>query len=706
MTTSTNESQVHSTISSLTRELFLKGNRSEIIGAALIMAIVIAMILPLPTWLLDILIAINISISCLLIVLVMQIRESIHLSTFPAILLITTLFRVSINVSTTRHILLEGEAGHIIEAFGEVVVGGNIVVGLVVFIILTMIQFLVITKGSERVAEVGARFALDAMPGKQLAIDIEAKSGNISTAEAQTRRSRLATESQFFGAMDGALKFVKGDAIAGILITLTNLIGGMIIGITQRNMSASDAGRLYSILSIGDALVAQIPALLTSITAGLLITRISGAAEKSSAHMGSEITQQVTFYPKAWMTASIAMAAFGFIPGMPWPVFFTLSAGSLTYGFFLLKAQSQKGRESKQPQYTDFDEIREFQPVLPFLLRFDSTKDNVDARINLVRIARRTRNNLVVKYGLVSPAIETQSDVKLLDAEAEFCHNEVRVFKMDIPCGYRVASCSAADIEAMSEQVIRVEPHPWHQEKSLFWLPSELEATLNERKINHISDWELIENKIESALFRLAPRHFGVEQASKLLKWIASGHPELAKELERIVPIQRFTDVMQRLLLERVSIRNVIRIAEILIEWGQKERDPAILVECIRNGISREIANINSEDLTLFGLLFDPAIEEHIRSSIRQTAFGDYVALESAYLDKLKDSLYDILKTVNEQKCKVILTAPDIRSHVRSLIDNKFGDISVMSMPEVPPDFKVHVLGVVSVETPSSPQTT
>ena len=697
-----NDGGVNVTFYSLTRELFLKGNRSEIIGAILVMAIVISMILPLPTWLLDILIAINISIACLLMVLVMQVKDSIHLSTFPALLLITTLFRVSINVASTRQILLEGNAGHIIEAFGEVVVGGNIVVGLVVFIILTVVQFLVITKGSERVAEVGARFTLDAMPGKQLAIDIEVKSGNISVEEAQARRNRLATESQFFGAMDGALKFVKGDAIAGILITLTNLIGGMVIGIIQRGMSAGDAGRLYSILAIGDALVAQIPALLSSITAGLLITRISGVTERDSGHMGRQITNQITFYPKAWITASVAIAAFGLVPGMPWPVFFVLSAGSLTYGFFLIKADSKKQLDNKRPQYTDFDEIREFQPIFPFLIRFNSDQTEAEACVNLVRLSRRVRNNLVLKYGLVSPAIETQSDIYLQDAEAEFCHNEVCVFKIKLPRGHRVASFGIADFHKIDIQAIHQEPHPWRQDTSLLWLPESTAARLNELSIHHISDWEFMEQKIESALFKLAPKHFGVEQASKLLKWLSSVHPEVAKELERIVPTQRLADVLQRLLIEKVAIRNVVRIAELLIEWGQKERDPAVLVECVRNGIAREIANANADEFVLASILFDPMVENNIRESIRQTAFGDYVALEQKYLERLTDSMYDILKATTDRSRKVILTAPDIRSHVRGLFNDKFHGIAVMSVPEVPPDFKVQVLGVVAAELRSS----
>lgn len=704
MNASNKEYLERTSIYMLIREVFLKDNRSGIVGATFVLMVVIFMIMPAPVWLLDVMIAINIAASCFLLILVMQIKHSVDMSTFPVVLLIATLFRVSINVSSTRQILLEGNAGDIIEAFGEVVIGGSIVVGLVIFFILTTVLFLVITKGSERVAEVGARFTLDAMPGKQLAIDIDARNGNISAEEAQLRRSLLAKESQFFGAMDGALKFVKGDAIAGILITLTNLIGGMVIGITQRQMSAGEAAQLYTVLSIGDALVAQIPALLTSISAGILITRISGVSEQDSGHVGRQITQQVTDYPKAWVTASISIAAFGLLPGMPWYVFFVLSAGSLLCGISLLRKEAKEANQPpSQPKYTDFDEIREFRPVFPFLLRFKSTQEDLETRVDLIRIARRTRNNLVLIYGLVSPPIETRSGVDLIDSEADFCHNEVQVLKIDIPRGYRVASCRVADIEAMDVQPIQSRPHPWHQEKFLFWLPKDLQLTLDERGIYNISDSEYVEKQFESALFRLAPRHFGIEQTSRLMRWLSSEYPEVGKELERVIPIPRFADVLQRLLLEKVSIRNILRISEILIEWGQKERDPVVLVECVRNGISREIANANGPNLVLSSLLIEGSTEERLRSSIRQTAFGDFLDLEVEYTDRLKDSLHDALMNTSEGELKVVLTAPDIRLHVRNMIADKFDEIAVMSLPEVPPDFKVHVLGVISGESSSLP---
>jgi type III secretion protein V len=272
---------------------------------------------------------------------------------------------------------------------------------------------------------------------------------------------------------------------------------------------------------------------------------------------------------------------------------------------------------------------------------------------------------------------------------------------MNLPCGHRVASCKSADIQAIGVQAIRIDPHQWHQEKSLFWLPKDTHSKLDELEIYHISDWEYLEKKFESALFQLAPIHFGVEQASKLMRWLASEYPEVAKELERILPVQRFADVMQRLLLERVSIRNIVRISEILIEWGQKERDPIVLVECVRNGISREIASAHCRNLVLSATLVDPSTEDRIRASIRQTAFGDFLSLESDYIEKIKDSLHDALKNSNEWEPQIILTAPDIRLHMRKLFGDKFDHIAVMSLPEVPPDFKVHVLGVISGESPS-----
>uniref|UniRef100_UPI0013CEE47B flagellar biosynthesis protein FlhA n=1 Tax=Pseudomonas viridiflava TaxID=33069 RepID=UPI0013CEE47B len=275
--------------------------RTEIVGAVMVMAIVFMMILPLPTWLVDVLIALNICISSLLIVLAMYLPRPLAFSTFPAVLLLTTMFRLSLSISTTRLILLQQDAGHIVEAFGSFVVGGNLAVGLVIFLILTIVNFLVITKGSERVAEVAARFTLDAMPGKQMSIDSDLRANLINVREARHRREQLSKESQLFGAMDGAMKFVKGDAIAGLVIVFINLIGGFSIGVLQNGMEAGDAMHLYSVLTIGDGLIAQIPALLISLTAGMIITRVAPDSQTADANIGHEIAEQLTSQLKAWV---------------------------------------------------------------------------------------------------------------------------------------------------------------------------------------------------------------------------------------------------------------------------------------------------------------------------------------------------------------------------------------------------------------------
>ncbi|EPM92553.1 type III secretion protein HrcV, partial [Pseudomonas syringae pv. actinidiae ICMP 19070] len=297
--------------------------RSEVVGAFFVIAIVFMMITPLPTGLVDVLIAVNICISCLLIMLAMHLPRPLAFSTFPAVLLLTTMFRLALSISTTRLILLNQDAGHIVEAFGQFVVGGNLAVGLVIFLILTVVNFLVITKGSERVAEVGARFTLDAMPGKQMSIDSDLRANLISVYEARNRRSELNKESQLFGAMDGAMKFVNGDAIASLIIVAINMIGGISIGVVQHGMTAGDALQLYTVLTIGDGLIAQIPALLISVTCGMIITRVPNTEAGVEANIGREIAEQITSQPKAWIIAAVAMLGFAALPGMPTGVFIT-----------------------------------------------------------------------------------------------------------------------------------------------------------------------------------------------------------------------------------------------------------------------------------------------------------------------------------------------------------------------------------------------
>ncbi|BBP67649.1 hypothetical protein PHLH5_51900 [Pseudomonas sp. Cab53] len=322
--------------------------RIEVAGAFVVLGIVFMLILPLPTSVVDALIAVNICISCLLIVLSLYLPRPLAFSSFPAVLLLTTLFRLALSVATTRLILLQGDAGHIVQAFGNFVVGGNLAVGLVIFLILTVVNFLVITKGSERVAEVAARFTLDALPGKQMSIDSDLRANLIDVNEARRRREELNKESQLFGAMDGAMKFVKGDAIAGLVIVVINLIGGFSVGMMQHDMGASESMHLYSVLTIGDGLIAQIPALLISLTAGMIITRVSPEGQPAGSSVGKEIASQLTAEPKAWVIASVGMLGFAALPGMPTLVFIVIALITGTAGIVQLYARARQARQGDQ----------------------------------------------------------------------------------------------------------------------------------------------------------------------------------------------------------------------------------------------------------------------------------------------------------------------------------------------------------------------
>ncbi|EPN33719.1 type III secretion protein HrcV, partial [Pseudomonas syringae pv. actinidiae ICMP 18807] len=406
--------------------------RSEVVGAFFVIAIVFMMITPLPTGLVDVLIAVNICISCLLIMLAMHLPRPLAFSTFPAVLLLTTMFRLALSISTTRLILLNQDAGHIVEAFGQFVVGGNLAVGLVIFLILTVVNFLVITKGSERVAEVGARFTLDAMPGKQMSIDSDLRANLISVYEARNRRSELNKESQLFGAMDGAMKFVNGDAIASLIIVAINMIGGISIGVVQHGMTAGDALQLYTVLTIGDGLIAQIPALLISVTCGMIITRVPNTEAGVEANIGREIAEQITSQPKAWIIAAVAMLGFAALPGMPTGVFITIAIICGAGGMLQLQRAKPKAEEqgavAVAPEMNGKEDLRTFSPSRQFVLQFHPGQNSalVDA---LVSEIRQRRNRLVVQFGLTLPSFIIEYVDHLQPDEFRFTVYDVPMLK-------------------------------------------------------------------------------------------------------------------------------------------------------------------------------------------------------------------------------------------------------------------------------------
>ncbi|MDQ0083802.1 type III secretion protein V [Variovorax boronicumulans] len=635
---------------SLIKNLVPKGGRADVAMSGIVIAIVIAMILPLPVWLLDGLLAANICSSALLIVLVIQVKDPVGLSTFPTLLLITTLMRLSLEVASTRLILLEGYAGHIIEAFGEVVVGGNIVVGFVIFLILTLVQFMVITKGAERVAEVGARFTLDALPGKQMAIDMELRANSLTAEQARVQRSLLAQESQFFGAMDGAMKFVKGDAIAGIIIMLINLIGGLSIGVLQKRMSASEAMHLYSMLTIGDGLVTQVPALLTSLTAGLLVTRAGGSGGVEAPNIGRKLAEQLMAQPKAWVTASGIMLAFGCIPGMPMVVFALLAAGALGFGLKTIRKKLADAQKDAAANFGMIADVREFELVAPLSMKLSQRVQEHPQKLHLINAARSVRNSIVARYGMMLPPLALEAGGPEPGADLALCQNDVALFSMALPAEASI-------------------PPDW---------------------------WTEYSQRIEVGLFKAAPRAFGIQEAQKLMEWIATLYPQLHKELERTVPVGRFADVLQRLIAEQVSICNLKLIAQALVEFGQRERDPALLVEHVRSALSREICSGYAVNGNLSAFMLEVELENAIRDAVRQTSHGSLLDFGSELADPVLDRFELLLKRAAVAK-PIILCSQDVRAYVRRVFAERFFLVPVLTLAEAVSGYKFEVVGVIDL---------
>ncbi|MFJ5452518.1 type III secretion system export apparatus subunit SctV [Pectobacterium jejuense] len=670
--------------------------RSEVVGAVIVMSIVFMMIIPLPTGLIDVLIALNICVSSLLIVLAMYLPKPLAFSTFPAVLLLTTMFRLAISISTTRQILLQQDGGHIVEAFGNYVVGGNLAVGLVIFLILTVVNFLVITKGSERVAEVAARFTLDAMPGKQMSIDSDLRAGLIEAHQARQRRENLAKESQLFGAMDGAMKFVKGDAIASLVIVFINMIGGFAIGVLQHNMAASDAMHVYSVLTIGDGLIAQIPALLISLTAGMIITRVSADGQKVDANIGREIAEQLTSQPKAWIISSIGMFGFALLPGMPTLVFVTISLASLGSGLFQLWRIKQQGQldasqleaDNMPAEQNGYQDLRRFNPTRAYLLLFHPVWQGQPTATALVQNIRRLRNKLVYRFGFTLPSFDIEFSDRLAEDEFQFCVYEIPYVKATFVTDQLAVASGAIE----PTDVDLATPGPTLRDESQWlWLPLAHVAQQPDDVPRWSSD-ELILARMEQAIHRTGSQFIGLQETKSILAWLESEQPELAQELQRIMPLSRFASVLQRLASERVPLRSVRPIAEALIEVGQHERDTLALTDYVRLALKSQICHQYSDENSLAVWLLTPESEELLRDALRQTQNETFFALTQDYASTLLGQLRQAFPPLSSQR-SLVLVAQDLRSPLRTLLQDEFHHVPVLSFTELESTLSINVIG-------------
>ncbi len=687
--------------------------RKDVLLASLLVAIIFMMILPLPTVLVDILIGLSMSIAIILLMLAVYISSAAEFFAFPAVLLLSTLFRLALSITTTRLVLLQADAGKIIDTFGNFVVAGNLVVGLVIFLIITIVQFLVITKGAERVAEVSARFSLDAMPGKQMSIDGDMRAGVIDMAEAKRRREVVEKESQLYGSMDGAMKFVKGDAIASLIIIVINLIGGLSIGVFQRGMELGEATHVYSILTIGDGLVAQIPALLIAMTAGIIVTRVS---TEETENLASDISQQFSAQPRALLVAGGLMVAFSLIPGFPAATFLILAIVTGGGGLLLLrgiKKRKQQAEDSdisallpstRRKSISDEDARvqlsgqEEVTLGVPLLVDIEaSLQDGLDVRF-LNQEAAKVRRALYLDLGVPFPGIHLRFNENMpAVGHYAILMQEVPVAKGHLKPGYVFYADSSEQLDVMglpSENGEQFLPNI-----DTVWVDERYKEQMVAANVSYMELPKVLTYHLSHVLKRYSEEFIGIQETHYLFTQLQTTFPDLIKEVQRILPIHLTTNVFQRLVSEDISIRNVRLVLESLVEWGQKEKDTVLLTEYVRGDLKRYISyKYSSEQNILSAYLLDQDLEESIRGGVRQTSSGNYLALDPQitrqFVDKTKKMVGDIARRANKP---VLVTAMDIRRYVRKMLEVELYDLAILSFQELTQEITVQPLGKITL---------
>ena len=669
----------------LTRWLQQLGQRQDIALGVMLMVAVFMMILPLPTPLLDLLIAINLTFAITLMTLSIYLRDPLDSSVFPSILLITTLYRLALTVSTSRLILLQHDAGEIIFTFGNFVVGGNLVVGLIIFIILTIVQFIVITKGAERVAEVGARFSLDGMPGKQMSIDGDMRAGIIDAQEAKRQRGLVQKESQLYGAMDGAMKFVKGDAIASMIVIVVNILGGIAIGVFQQGMSAGEALHTYAILSVGDGLIVQIPALLISITAGIVVTRIPGDERQNLAR---ELTQQLGRHPRSLWMASGVVLIFAVIPGFPFVVFGSLAAFLGVTAYRITKRQARAGVSAHGDESSAEHSAREAAKLTPGAqpLRMRCAPDVVVTSAMLSEIDR-IRQAFFEHMGVPVPEVLLDIDGNAAPGTLEIHLYQTPVLSLTVPTDALLVWASAEQFDFAAEAI----KLPWGGMHAC-WVAPQFADALAVLNVQVTRSEARLGACLRVVLTRHAGEFIGVQESRYLMDAMEGRYSELVRELQRQLPIGRVAEVLERLVAEGVPIRDLRAVFEALIEWAGREKDVVLLTEYVRVALRRHLCHTFGHGRSwLAGFLMGERIETMLRESIRQTSAGSYSALSpednAAILDLVR-ARYPHGVTENSP---VLLTAIDVRRYMRRIVEREFSTLPVLSLQELGDDIELKI---------------
>ncbi|HWR43150.1 flagellar biosynthesis protein FlhA [Sporomusa sp.] len=671
---------------------------SDVMVSVAIITIVVMMIIPLPTLLLDLLLTLNITLALIIVMVAIYNIEPLEFSVFPSLLLITTLFRLALNVSSTRLILLDGHAGEVIAAFGNFVVGGNAVVGFIVFIILIIIQFIVITKGAERVAEVAARFTLDAMPGKQMSIDADLNAGLISDKEARDRRKNIQREADFYGAMDGASKFVKGDAIAAIIIIVINIVGGFIIGMLQRNMDVLQALQTYTLLTVGEGLVNQIPALLISTATGIVVTRAA-----SEANLGKDLTRQIINNPRVFFIASGVLGLLGIIPGLPGVPFFMLSLITGGVGYTLIRTQqSEVQMEMSQQEEKEKEEVRKPENIIS-LLQVDPMELEIGySLIPLVDVSQggdlldrvvMIRRQCALELGLIVPTIRIRDNIQLKPNIYVIKLKGIEIARGELMLDHFLAMDSGAAFEPVPG-IETVEP--------AFGLPA-LWIQESYREQAELAGYTVVDpvSVLATHLTEIIKSHaaeiLGRQEVQTLIESVKQNNSTVVDELTpNLLSLGEIQKVLANLLREKISIRDLVTIFETLADYAQLSKDTEILTEYVRHALARQISKqfVNNNILTC--LTVDPQLENTIINSVQRTEQGSYVALEPQMVQSIITTLTNELpKLTNMGYQPVVLTSPGARLYFRKLTERVAPNLTILSYAELNAKIEVQALGMV-----------
>jgi flagellar biosynthesis protein FlhA len=666
--------------------------------AILIVAMVLIIIMPIPSGILDVLLAINISAALIILLNVIYSREALQISVFPSLLLFTTMYRLSLNIKSTTLILAKGEAGKVIEGFGTFVAQGNLVVGFIIFLIIMIVQFLVITKGTERVSEVAARFTLDAMPGKQMAIDADLNAGIINDIEAKERRKNVQREADFYGAMDGATKFVKGDAIASIITTILNIIGGLIIGILIRGEDLGFALQNYTILTIGDGLVSQVPALLISFATGLIVTRSA-----SDEGISDDLRKQILYNPKVFFIAG----GFCFLLAFPLATlpFITLGVIFIILGMMLTKHREEFEKlEEEQVEENEVEEIRKPENVVN-LLQVDPIElefgygiiplADVNQGGDLLDRVVMIRRQLALDLGMIVPVIRLRDNIALSPNQYIIKIKGVELAGGELMLDHYLA---------MSPGIIEEEISGINTTEPAFGLPA---VWINESQRDKaemlgytvVDPPSIIATHLTEVIKRHAHELTGRQEVQTIIDKVKENYPAIVEELvPKVMTIGEIQKVVANLLKEGISIRDMVTILETLADYAPTTNDTDMLTEYVRQALGRAISRRFMKEKQSSVITLDPKLEQVIMDSVQKTETGSFINLEPGIINSIINNLSkQIQKLMNLGQQPIIIASPIVRLYFKRLVDQSIPGLVVLSYNELDPDIQVQAVGTVSI---------